>query len=132
MINDLTSKPNGITAGQVMKAADLVGYQSGAVVSREIVKMPAGNITIFSFDEGQGLSEHKTPFDALVQVLEGEAEVFIEGKPHHIQSGEIILMPANQLHALKALKQFKMILTMMHSWCRVMPLKYLSKFKDLD
>jgi quercetin dioxygenase-like cupin family protein len=115
MINDLTSKPNGITAGQVMKAADLVGYQSGAVVSREIVKMPAGNITIFSFDEGQGLSEHKTPFDALVQVLEGEAEVFIEGKPHHIQSGEIILMPANQLHALKALKQFKMILTMMHS-----------------
>jgi quercetin dioxygenase-like cupin family protein len=115
MKNDLISKPNGIVAGQVIKATDLVGFQTGAIVSREIVKLPTGNITIFSFDEGQGLSEHKTPFDALVQVLEGEVEVSIDGKPYHVESGEIILMPANQLHALKALKQFKMILTMIKS-----------------
>jgi quercetin dioxygenase-like cupin family protein len=114
MENDHTAKSKGIVGGQVMKAADLVGYQTGAIVSREIVKTPAGNITIFSFDEGQGLSEHKAPFDALVQVLEGEAEVSIEGIPHHVGGGEIVLMPANQLHALKALKRFKMILTMIH------------------
>jgi quercetin dioxygenase-like cupin family protein len=115
MKNDLTYKPKGIVTGQVMKLTDLVGYQAGAVVSREIVKMPKGSITIFSFDKGQGLSEHKAPYDALVQVLEGEAEVSIEGKPHNVEKGEIILMPANQLHALKALKKFKMILTMIHA-----------------
>ena len=115
MKNDLTSKPKGIVADEVMKSTELVGYQTGAIVSREIVKKPTGNITIFSFDEGQGLSEHKTPFDALVHVLEGEVEVSIEGKPHHVESGEIILMPAQKLHALKALKRFKMILTMLRS-----------------
>jgi quercetin dioxygenase-like cupin family protein len=113
MDNDLTMKPKGISAGLVMNVRDLVGYQAEAIVSREIVKAPAGTITLFSFDEGQGLSEHKTPFDALVQVLEGEAEVSIEGKLHHVGSGEIILMPAQKLHALKALKRFKMILTML-------------------
>ena len=115
MENNLTSKSKGIAGGEVIKLIELISYQKGAIVSREIVKGPAGNITIFSFDEDQGLSEHKTPFDALVQVLEGEVEVSIEGKPHHVESGEIILMPANQLHALKALKQFKMILIMMQS-----------------
>jgi quercetin dioxygenase-like cupin family protein len=115
MQNDLTSKPKGISAGQVINVIDLVGYQAEAIVSREIIKAPTGTITLFSFDEGQGLSEHKTPFDALVQVLEGEAEVSIEGKPHHVGSGEIILMPAQKLHALKALKRFKMILTMLRS-----------------
>ena len=115
MKDDLTSKSRGIIGGQVTKLIELIGYQTGAIVSREIVKGHTGNITIFSFDEGQGLSEHKTPFDALVQVLEGEVEVSIEGKPHHVTSGEIILMPAQKLHALKALKRFKMILTMLRS-----------------
>jgi quercetin dioxygenase-like cupin family protein len=115
MNNDQTTISKGIASSQVTKLAELIGYQTGAIVSRELVKVPTGNITIFSFDEDQGLSEHKTPFNALVQVLEGEVEVSIEGKPHHVESGEIILMPANQLHALKALKQFKMILTMIQS-----------------
>jgi quercetin dioxygenase-like cupin family protein len=87
----------------------------GAVVSREIVKKPAGNVTLFAFDEGQGLSEHTAPFDALVQVVEGAAEISIAGKPHRLQRGEMILMPAGQPHALKALKRFKMILTMIRS-----------------
>ena len=94
---------------------DLVDYQDGSIVSREIVKKPTGNVTIFAFDEGQGLSEHTAPFDALVHVLEGEAEVSIAGKLHRLQSDEMILMPANQPHALKALKRFKMILTMIRS-----------------
>ena len=96
-------------------AAALVNYQDGSVVSREIVKKPAGTVTVFAFDEGQGLSEHTARFDALVQVLEGEAEITIAGKPHRVQSSEMILMPANQPHALKALKRYKMILTLIRS-----------------
>ena len=115
MNNDQTSPLKGIASSQVMKLAELISYQTGAIVSREIVKGHTGNITIFSFDEGQSLSEHKTPFDALVQVLEGEVEISIEGKLYHVESGEIILMPAQKLHALKALKRFKMVLTMLRS-----------------
>lgn len=96
-------------------AAALVNYQDGSVVSREIVKKPTGTVTIFAFDEGQGLSEHTAPFDALVYVLDGEAEISIAGKPHRLHGGEMILMPAQQPHALKALKRFKMILTMIRS-----------------
>jgi len=84
-------------------------------VSREIVKKPTGTVTIFAFDEGQGLSEHTAPFDALVHVLEGEAEITIAGKLHRLQTGEMILMPAQQPHALKAMQRFKMILTMIRS-----------------
>jgi quercetin dioxygenase-like cupin family protein len=109
------SKPKGLSGAQVTKAAELVNYQDGAVVSREIVKRPTGSVTLFAFDEGQGLSEHTAPFDALVQVLEGEAEISIAGQPHRLQGGEMILMPAGQPHALKALKRFKMILTMIRS-----------------
>ena len=109
------SKPKGLPGAQVAKAAELVNYQDGAVVSREIVKKPTGNVTLFAFDEGQGLSEHTAPFDALVQVVEGEAEISIAGQPHRLQGGEMILMPAGQPHALKALKRFKMILTMIRS-----------------
>lgn len=108
------SKPTGLGA-EVAMAAALVNYQDGSVVSREIVKKPGGTVTVFAFDEGQGLSEHTAPFDALVQVLEGEAEITIAGKPHRVQSGEMILMPANQPHALKALKRYKMILTLIRS-----------------
>jgi quercetin dioxygenase-like cupin family protein len=112
---ETASKPRGLPSAEVAKAAELVNYQEGAVVSREIVKKPTGNVTTFAFDEGQGLSEHTTPFDALVQVVEGDAEIMISGQPHHLQGGEMILMPAGQPHALKALKRFKMILTMIRS-----------------
>ncbi len=108
------SKPAGLGA-EVAIAIALVNYQDGSVVSREIVKKPTGSVTLFAFDEGQGLSEHTAPFDALVQVLEGEAEITIAGKPHHVQGGEMILMPAHQPHALKALKRYKMILTLIRS-----------------
>jgi len=108
------SKSKGLSGAEVAMAAALVNYQDGSVVSRDIVKKPTGTVTIFAFDEGQGLSEHTAPFDALVQVLEGEVEVTIAGKPHRVQSGEMIL-PANQPHALKALKRYKMILTMIRS-----------------
>jgi len=109
------SKPKGLLGAQAAKVLELVNYQDGAVVSREIVKKPTGSVTIFAFDEGQGLSEHTAPFDALVQVLEGEVEITISGRPHQLQSGEMILMPAGQPHALKAVQRFKMILTMIRS-----------------
>ena len=109
------SKPKGLPGAQVAKAHDLVNYQDGAVVSREILKKTTGNVTLFAFDQDQGLSEHTAPFDALVQVLEGEAEITISGKPYKLQGGEMILMPAGQPHALKALQRFKMILTMIRS-----------------
>jgi len=92
------------------KAADparLVDYQPGSVVSRQLVKKETGNVTLFAFDEGQGLTEHTSPFDALVHVLEGAAEVYIAGKPHAVKAGEMILMPAGRPHALKAVKQFR-------------------------
>ena len=108
-------KLKGLSGAEVAKAAELVNYQDGAVVSREIVKRPTGSVTIFAFDEGEGLSEHTAPFDALVQMLEGNAEIMIGGQPHQLQGGEMILMPAGQPHALKALKRFKMILTMIRS-----------------
>ena len=110
-----SSKPKGPAGPEIAVAAELVNYQDGSIVSREIVKKPTGNVTIFAFAEGQSMSEHTSPFEALVHVLDGEAEISIAGKPHHLQSGEMILMPAQQPHALKALKQFKMILTMIRS-----------------
>ena len=85
------------------------------VVTRDIVKQPNGSVTLFAFDEGQGLSEHTVPFDALVHILEGETEISIAGQPYRLQGGEMILLPANQPHALKALKRFKMILTRIRS-----------------
>jgi quercetin dioxygenase-like cupin family protein len=114
-MQDTSSKPNGLAGARVVKALELVNYQDGAVVSREIVKKPTGNVTLFAFDEGQGLSEHTAPFDALAQVVEGEAEITISGQPHRVSGGEMILMPASQPHALKAIKRFKMILTMIRS-----------------
>jgi quercetin dioxygenase-like cupin family protein len=92
--------------------ADLASYQDGSVVSRQITKEEAGNITLFAFDEGQELSEHTAPYDALVHVLDGEVEVRISGRPFHLKSGDAIIMPANDPHALKALTKFKMLLTM--------------------
>ena len=101
--------------GQVVKLAELVDYQANSVVSREILKKDTGTVTLFAFDAGQGLSEHTAPFDALACVLDGEVEISISGKPHHLAAGEMIVMPANQPHALKALSQFKMMLVMIRS-----------------
>ncbi len=112
---ETTSKPGGHFGTEPAAAAELVNYQDGSIVSREIVKKPTGTVTLFAFDEGQGMTEHTSPFDALAHVLDGEAEISIAGKPHHVHSGEMILMPAQQPHALKALKRFKMILTMVRS-----------------
>jgi len=91
---------------------DLVHYQEGSVVSREVISKPTGTVTAFAFDEGQGLSEHTAPFDALVQVLDGEVVIRISGQPHHLKEGEMIIMPAGEPHALKAVKCFKMLLVM--------------------
>lgn len=100
---------------QVMRLVDLADYQDGSVVSRTIINKKTGTVTFFAFDKGQGLSEHTAPFDALVYLLDGEAEISISGKPHHLKQGEMIIMPANQPHSLKALKKFKMILIMLRS-----------------
>jgi quercetin dioxygenase-like cupin family protein len=100
---------------EVSRAADLVAYQDGAIVSRIILKRETGNVTLFAFDAGQELSEHTAPFDALVQVVEGEAAITIAGRPHRLRAGDMIIMPANQPHALKALSRFKMLLTMIRS-----------------
>ena len=97
---------------KMAKLIDLVDYQGGAVVSREIVNKKAGSVTLFAFDEGQGLSEHMAPCDALVYLLDGEAEITISGRPLQLKQGEMIIMPANQPHSLKAIKRFKMVLTM--------------------
>ena len=100
---------------QVLRLADMTAYQDGSVVSRQITKADAGNVTLFAFDKDQGLSEHTAPYDALVHVLEGEAEVTISGKPFILGEGDAIIMPANEPHALKASRRFKMLLTMIRA-----------------
>jgi quercetin dioxygenase-like cupin family protein len=100
---------------EVVRVADLVNYQDGAVVSRTLVKRTTGTVTLFAFDEGQGLSEHTTPFDAVAHVIEGEAIITISGTPLRTTAGESVLMPANQPHALKAVTRFKMLLTMIRT-----------------
>lgn len=102
-------------AAEALNVAGLVNYQDGSVVSREIIKKETGTVTIFAFDKGQGLSEHTAPFDALVQIVDGEAEITISGAPHKVKNGEAILMPAGKPHALKATLRFKMLLTMIRS-----------------
>jgi len=102
-------------SAQVLKIAELVGYQDGSVVSRIVVKGETGSVTLFAFDEGQELSEHTAPFDALVHVLDGDVEIRISGKPFQLKTGEAIVMPANEPHALKAMKKFKMLLTMIRA-----------------
>jgi quercetin dioxygenase-like cupin family protein len=97
---------------QVLYMADLASYQEGSVVSRQIIKEDAGNITLFAFDVGQELSEHTAPFDAVVHVLEGEVDVRISGAAYNLKSGDAIIMPADEPHALKAVTKFKMLLTM--------------------
>ena len=100
---------------RTLKLADLLEYQEGSVVSRTIIDQKTGTVTLFAFDEGQGLSEHTAPFDALVYIFDGEAEVVISGSLFHLKEGEMIIMPADQPHALEAVKKFKMMLIMIRS-----------------
>lgn len=100
---------------QILNIAEMVNYQEGSVVSRQITKTEAGNVTLFAFDIDQGLSEHTAPFDALVHILEGEADVKISGELFHMKTGDAIIMPAHEPHALKAIQRFKMLLTMIHT-----------------
>ena len=98
--------------GERVSILDLVNTQEGAVISREIIKKKTGTVTLFAFDAGQGLSEHTAPFDAMVYCLDGRVEVTISGNPITLETGEMIIMPANKPHALKAVTKFKMLLVM--------------------
>ncbi len=98
--------------GVALNVRDMVSYQSGSVVSRTIIDKSVGTVTVFAFDSGQGLSEHTAPFDALVQIIEGIADITIAGSIHTVREGEMIIMPANKPHSLKANPRFKMLLIM--------------------
>ena len=100
---------------QILNLTEMVAYQDGSVVSRQVTKSDTGNVTLFAFDTGQGLSEHTAPFDALVHILDGRADIFISGEQFTLENGQAIIMPANQPHALKAPERFKMLLTMIRA-----------------
>jgi quercetin dioxygenase-like cupin family protein len=108
-------KTTGEIKAKALELSALTDYQPGSIVSREIVSQKTGTVTVFAFDEGQGLSEHTTPFDALVYVIDGETEIIISGRSHRLKGGQMIIMPANEPHALKAVKRFKMMLVMIRS-----------------
>ena len=112
-----TPKPQerDVPGPEVRRLADLAPYQQGAVVSRTIVKGAAGTVTLFAFDAGEGLSEHTAPFEALVCVLDGAAEVRIDGAPYRVAAGETITLPAGRPHAVKALERFRMLLVMIRA-----------------
>jgi quercetin dioxygenase-like cupin family protein len=105
----------GKLVAQAVSLIDLIDYQEASVVSRTIIDKKAGTVTLFAFDEGQGLSEHTAPYDAVVYLLDGEASVVISGKPIRVKKGEITIMRANEPHALNAVTRFKMLLTMIRS-----------------
>lgn len=104
-----------IAEAQPLPLRDLVTYQEGSVVSRVILKREKGNVTVFAFDQGQGLSEHTSPFDALAQAIEGDAEITIAGNAIALKAGDVLLLPANKPHAVKATTRFKMLLTMIRA-----------------
>ena len=107
--------PSEMPGAAPVAPQSLVDYQEGAVVSRSLLKRSGGTVTLFAFDEGQSLSEHTAPFDAIAHVLEGEAEITIAGTPLKVSAGEMVLMPAHQPHAVNARTRFKMLLTMIRS-----------------
>ena len=109
---DQNSKNSKSLEAQANNLPSLINYQEGSVVSRTIIDKKAGTVTLFAFDEKQGLSEHTAPFDAMVYIVDGEAEVTIAGKPVRVKQGEMTIMPANKPHALLAVKKFKMLLVM--------------------
>jgi quercetin dioxygenase-like cupin family protein len=106
---------SAVPKAQVVRLVDMAVYQDGAIVSRQVTKVDAGNVTLFAFDAGQELSEHTAPFDALVHVLDGDAEVTIAGQGFRLCTGDAIVLPAGQAHAVKALSRFKMLLTMIRA-----------------
>lgn len=101
--------------GNALTLSDLVAYQDGSVVSKTLIDKKVGTVTLFSFGAGQGLSEHTVPYDAFVQIVDGEAEVTIQGEPQTVTAGQMIIMPANIPHEMKAVKPFKMLLVMIRS-----------------
>lgn len=105
-------RDNNFEKSKTYKTKDAISYSDGAVVSKIIVKNEAGNVTLFAFDRGQGLSEHTAPFDALVQVIEGSVKIIINKEDYILKEGDMIIMPATVPHALEAVERFKMILTM--------------------
>ena len=107
-------QPNDLAA-QALNLENLIAYQAGSVVSRTVIDKPSGTLTLFAFDKGQGLSEHTAPYDATVYVVDGEARVTISGNELAVKRGEMVIMPANEPHALKALQRFKMLLVMIES-----------------
>ena len=100
---------------EALNLNEIIDYQKDSVVSRTLIKKKTGNVTLFAFDQGQALSEHTAPFDAMAYILDGEAEITISGKAFHLKSGEMIIMPANEPHALKAVNKYKMLLIMVKS-----------------
>lgn len=104
-----------LNIGKVINAAEDVAYATDAIVSKTLIKKEKGTVTTFAFDKGQGLSEHTAPFDAMAHIIDGEAEVLIDGKSNTVKAGEFIIMPANIPHALNALKPFKMMLIMIRA-----------------
>lgn len=115
MDNNSTIRLNEQYRGMTVNPASFIEYQEGSVVSKTLVQRANGTITMFAFDEGQGLSEHSAPFDAMVVVLDGKTEVTIAGTPNVVGAGEFIIMPAHEPHALRALDKFKMLLIMIKS-----------------
>lgn len=105
----------GFADAQIVRLVDFADYQEGSVVSRTIIDRKTGTVTFFAFDEEQGLSEHTAPYDALIYLLEDEADVVVSGKPVRVREGEMVILPANKPHALRAVKRFKMMLTMIRS-----------------
>jgi quercetin dioxygenase-like cupin family protein len=101
--------------GKAVKTSGLVGYQDGSVVSREVINKKTGTVTLFAFDEGEGLSTHSAPFDAMAYIVDGDAEITIDDQPNRLKAGDMIIMPAAHPHAVKALKKFKMLLIMIRS-----------------
>jgi quercetin dioxygenase-like cupin family protein len=109
---DIENKTGNIILAESAEMAALVDYQGGTVVSRTIIERNTGTVTLFAFDKEQGLSEHTTPFDALVYIIDGESEITISGRSIRMKAGEVVIMPANKPHALKAVERFKMMLVM--------------------
>jgi quercetin dioxygenase-like cupin family protein len=114
MVKDKNPENTNLAA-QAVNLTDLIDYQAGSVVSRAIIDKKAGTVTLFAFDQKQGLSEHTAPYDALVYILDGEADVVISGEPVRLKKGEFTIMPANEPHALSAVTRFKMLLIMVRS-----------------
>ena len=115
MVKNKKLESDNALRAQAEALADLIDYQAGSVVSRAVIDKTAGTVTLFAFDEGEGLSEHTAPYDALVYVFDGEAKIVISGKPVRVEQGEVIIMPANEPHSLRAVSKFKMLLVMVRS-----------------